>query len=57
MKEMKNNVKAILLTMLFITIFILLSFQRITYKNTVKKPDTVVLMYTWDDGSGDFCID
>jgi hypothetical protein len=54
---MKNNVKAILLTILFITIFILLSFQRITYKNTVKKPDTVVLMYTWDDGSGDFCID
>jgi len=53
---MKNNVKAFILTIIFISIFILLSFKKINYKNNIKTPNTVVLMYTWDDGSYD-CID
>ena len=41
---------------IFIAIVIALLFTPIERKIIVKTPEPVVLMYTWDDGSGDICL-
>ena len=50
------NKIAFLGVVIFIAIVIALLFTPIERKIIVKTPEPVVLMYTWDDGSGDICL-